>query len=259
MNDMNQSEFNFLVTNVTAIATQTFSIRCGEFGAAMAADESNDIPTAEFNLEEQHEYFDYQAILNSGYRDIDSLVVELDGAWQILDQDMLDSLLTNLLDELPLLQKEISGDDLKLWISHSLDASNDSPFFLLNQYIMALFQQDDDIHDLIREAIASNSIDELEEEEAKIFAKHILIKDLVTAAEIESFETFKWLFEKSELNEQQLSEMFSSEGCIDDQFVFETIYNIVSPSEQLKNTLKLIAEEQGHQTVVQFLEQGQTV
>jgi hypothetical protein len=257
---MKQSEFNIFVTNITAVTTQTFSLRCGEFGAAMSADESNEMPEAKFDLEEQHENFDYQSILVSGYRDMESLDDELNNAWQLLELDelefdKLESLNQQLPDSLPNLTQRLTGEQLKQWISYCLDAPNDSPIFLLNQLVMNLFQVDSDIHDLIREAIASDNIEDLSDESENITAKHIRMEDLVTAAEIESFKVFAWLFSKSDLSEEQLVELLTSEGCIDDQIVFESIYKIVSPSSQQAQAVKLKAQAQDIQSVVQFLEQ----
>lgn len=64
-------------------------------------------------------------------------------------------------------------------VSHRLNEENDSPLNRLNQFIMQLFQVDDDIHDLIREAIASNNTEELQEEAIKTIAQEQDIPALI--------------------------------------------------------------------------------
>jgi len=251
---MNQTEFNFLVTNVTAISTQLFSIRCSMFGSEMSADESNEMETVEFDLQKEHENFDYQSILDSGYRDINSLETELSSAMLILDQNELDDLLNKLPSNLPNLQQKMTGEQLKAWISYALNSEDDESVALLNQYIMSLFQVDDEIHDLIREAIAFDKIDDLQDQQEDINSEHIKIEDLLTAAEIESFRAFKWLFERAELDNTQIIELLFSEKCIDDQIVFESVYKIIEPSEELHTMVTAKVKGSGHDTVAEFLD-----
>jgi len=256
---MKQTDFNFLVTNVTAISTQSFSIRCEEFGAGMSADESNNMTKVEFDLEQQHENFDYQAILDSGYRDTDSLEAELSSAMLILDRNKLNDLLNQLPNDLPNLQQKITGEQLKAWISYVLDLENDNPVSLLNQYVMSLFQVDDDIHDLIREAIAFDKTDELQEEADNIKAEHIKVEDLETAAEIGSFKAFEWLFKKAALDEVKTIELLFCENCIDAPFVFENLYKIIKPTDELRSTIIAKAKNSGYDAVIDFLQQTETI
>ena len=250
---MKKDDFYYLVTNVSAVATQVFTIRCGEFGAAASVDESNDLPAFDFNPNSQLDKIDFQAFIDSGYQDIDDVESELAEAWEDLDLANLNDLLSELPGELPHLTQKISGEQLKAWVAYCTERSSADSFDILHQYVMSVVNKDEDIYDLIRECIASNDHSELEEEDSRISAKHVRLDDLVTAAEIESFNTFKWLFNKGNLNEEQKEAVLSAEGCIDDRFVFEEVYKIISPSQQSLDSVQAKAEKAGHSEIVEFI------
>ncbi|MCW8877362.1 MAG: hypothetical protein OQJ89_01785 [Kangiellaceae bacterium] len=248
---MKRDDFYYLVTNVSAIATQVFTIRCGEFGAAASEDNSNEVPSFEFNVEDQINKVDYQEFIDSGYKDIDAVESELASAWEDVELANLDDLLARLPQELPKLTQQISGEQLKQWVVQCVESSES--FDILHQYIMNVVNKDEEIYDLIRESIASNDCSELDEADPMITSEHIRIDDLVTAAEIESFKTFKWLYRKGNLSEEQKEAVLSAEGCIDDRFVFEEICKIISPNEQCLNLIQEKADKAGHHEVAEYI------
>lgn len=250
---MNKDDFYYLVTNASAIASLVFTVRCGEFGASASEDSSNEIPTFEFNLQDQLNNVDFQEVLNNGYSDIEAVESKLEAAWQELELDTLDDLLNKLPKELPNLAKKISGEELKQWIAHCAENPSFESFDILYQYIMNSVNKDEEIYDLIRASIASNDSTELVEEDAKITSKHIRVDDLVTAAEIESFSTFEWMFNKGKLNDEQKEAVLSAEGCIDDRLVFEQICKIMSPSPAILSQILEKADAAGHEEVVDFI------
>lgn len=257
---MNQSEFNLLVTNVTAIANQTFAIQCGEFANAVAADDSNEFATESFDLNKHNETFDFQAVLEKGYQSIDELETELAEAWEKGSAAELESLLAQLPSAMPVLSQQLSGDQLQQWITHTLKAQDEDPFYVLHQHIMALFQtglSTNDTNDLIREAIAFDQVSDLADIESTITPEQIAFDDLVTAVTIQSFTAFEWLAQRAALNGEQTVELL--ENCTDDSAVFEQTLKIIAPDEPARDAIKSRAKASGQEAIVDLIEQAETV
>ena len=251
---MNQLEFNILVTNVTAIANQTFTIQCGEFATALSSDEENELATETFDQKTHIDTFDFQSIINSGYQQLDDLEDELDKAWSLIDLKKLEASLKQLPEDYADLTLKLSGDQLKQWITHTLEAKDDTPFYIVHQYIMTLFQGgDDEINDLIREAIAFDELTDLLEEENNIRAEHIHVDDLITAATIQSFKTFKWLVQHSELSNKEVIKVL--ENTFDDKPTFEQSYTIIAPTETQHSEILTLAKNRNATEITEFLTQ----
>ena len=251
---MKQSEFNILVTNVTAIANQTFTIQCGEFATALSSEEENKLATEAFDQKIHIDTFDFQSIINSGYKQLDDLEDELANAWSLIDLDKLEASLKQLPEGYTELTLKLSGDQLKQWITHTLEAKDDTPFYIVHQYIMTLFQGgDDDIDDLIREAIAFDELTDLLEEENNIRAEHIKVDDLITAATIQSFKAFKFLVQHTELNNEEVIEVL--ESTFDDKSTFEQVYTIMAPTETQHSEVLTLAKNSNASVIIEFLTQ----
>lgn len=228
---MQHSDFSVLVTNVSAAASQAFAVQCGEFGAAISDDNADKLPDENFNTSQYLESIDFGDVLNSGYNSLDSLKSELDQAWQAMDSAELNRLLAPLPEDLPDLTHKLAGAQLKQWVEYALVTDENSPFYALHKYLMSLFRRvDDDVNDVIREAIAFDQVDELDEHE--ILPEHVHLDDLITAATIQSFNVFKWLIKHVSFNDCKIADLL--ENFFDDAATFELVYKIISPSEKQK-------------------------
>lgn len=251
---MKQSEFNILVTNVTAIANQTFTIQCGEFATALSSDEENELSTETFDQKTHMDTFDFQSVIDSGYKQLNDLEDELNNAWNLIDLNKLEALIKQLPEGYADLTIKLSGDQLKQWITHTLEAKDDTPFYIVHQYIMTLFQGgDDDINDLIREAIAFDEVAELQEEEHNIRTEHIQVDDLITAAAIQSFKALKWLVQHADLSDEDVIKIL--ESAFDEKSIFEQAYTIISPTETQYSEILTLAKNNNATVIIEFLTQ----
>lgn len=251
---MTQTEFNLLVTNLTAITSQTFAIQCGEFASTVSDEQDEKLVINKFDLDQYISQVDFQEILDGGYGSLDSLKLELDDAWNTIDQDNLRNLTTRLPTGLPEITIKITADHLKQWITYSLDAADDDPLYVLHKYVMGFFAVSfNEAGDIIREAIAFDELAGLHEHENTINAEDITVCDLITAATIQSLKVFEWMIKHSQLNDDQIAELF--ESVMDDMGIFEQIYKIIMPTTSQCKKIMLIAGSNNQDAVVQFLKQ----
>lgn len=249
---MNQSEFNLLVTNVTAIANQTFTIQCGGFVTALDADKENEFSTEPFDINSHMEGFNFQEILESGYGGLNEVENELNEAWSLVDRDLLESSVIQLPKEFSDLTKKLTASELKQWITHTLEAEDESLFYVVHRIIMALFQQEgSDIHDLVREAIAFDELTDLIKEEKNLRAEHIQLDDLETALTIQSFKAFEWLVPRAKLDDDNTLELLKS--SLDDHSNFERILLILAPSEKQRETILSLAKSRNEDSILELL------
>lgn len=251
---MTQSEFNILITNVTAIASQIFSLQCGEFATAMSANENASATIAPFELEQHLNNINFQEILDSGYNSLDSLTTELNEAWGKHDTATLAALLQQLTTDLPVLTQKLTGIKLKQWIKYNLKPENADSFYALHQYVMPLFNQfGDETYDAIREAIAFDDLAGLLEHEQNIQSKHIKLDDLTTAATIESFKVFEWLLQRTRLEDKQVADIL--ENCFNHQPKFERVYTILAPTAPQHKVVMFRAQAANQASIINFLSQ----
>lgn len=249
---MEQTQFNILVTNVSAIVSQTYAIQCGEFATAMAEEEPEQFPGISFNKQEMLEKTDYQNLLNSGYESISELSEQLAEAWQKIDQPELESFNNNLPGDLPVLTHKLSDKEFKQWLNYAVDAGEKNPFYALHYYLISYFQgnlEENDINDAIREAIASDNVDELDESVVK--PEHILLDDLITAATIESFVTFDWLIKRTQLSVDDATDLLHN--ISDNTYTLRQAYEILDPAGELKPAILELAENNQHELLIDFL------
>jgi len=249
---MQPSEFNILITNVAAIASQTFALQCGEFATAMVADENAALSVEPFALEQHLDNINFQAVLVSGYESLPSLEEELNQAWGKHEPDKLNSLISQLSTTLPDLTKKLTGSKLKQWVKYNLKPEYADNFYELHQYIMSLFSRAaDETNDIIREAIAFDNLAGLAEHETQIRAEHIKYDDLITAATIQSFKVFEWLFNHGQWDDTQIADIL--EYYFTDMFLFERIYNILAPTAPQYIAAMIRAQASNNKSVVDFL------
>jgi hypothetical protein len=253
---MKQSEFNVLVTNVSAIADQAFAVQCGEFSSA-AADDGVQPAAAPFNPLEHIGNFDYQAVLESGYKSLESLTAEFNAAWEAIEQEKLAGLLENLPDDFARLTQPLTGDQLKPWIIHALNAGDESPFYALHHYLLGFFRGGyDETNDIIREAIAFDELAGLLEHERNIGPEHIQFDDLVTAATIQSFKVLEWLLKHAQLDDGQVVAIM--ESCFIDKTVFQRVYQMLSPTTAQSAAILLRAQAAGEDGIIGFIQREKT-
>ena len=244
---MQQSDFSVLITNVSATASQAFAVQCGEFGAAISDDNADKLPDENFNASQYLDSIDFGDVLDTGYNSLESLKSELEQAWKAIDSAELDRLLAPLPGDLPDLTHKLAGTQLKQWVEYALATDENSPFYTLHKYLMSLFRRvDDDVNDVIREAIAFDQIDELDEHE--ILPEHVHLDDLVTAATIQSFNAFKWLVKHANLDDCKIADIL--ENFFDDADAFEQVYKILSPSEKQKAEILNRASSSDNQQII---------
>lgn len=193
--------------------------------------ETSDINVEEFNTEQHLLDFDFQDILDSGYRDLPELTEDLEQARNQVNMDEIQALLAELPQSYPALNQKISGADLQSWIRYTLKAEDEDPIYKIYHEIKARFSgEDDDIPDLIREAIAYDELEELKNIEKRLAPTHILLEDLITAATIESFSVLKWLINHVTLNNNEVILLMESQ--FQDLPVFEQLYQILTPTNE---------------------------
>lgn len=249
---MIQSDFNILVTNVTAIVNHTFNIQADEFADGVVQEAAQGGAAAGFDTDQHFESFDFQDVLDSGYRDLAELTDELDEAWEQVDRELLQELLAEVPGDMPNLTMKMSGDDLKTWIRHSLQADEETPVYAIHRMIMALFDgSSEQINDMIREAIAFDDLDELIDEEPNLLPENISLENLITAATIQSFNVLAWLIPRADLDDDEALELLESN--IDDKFIFQKVYGMLEPDDALKSAIRSRAEALGQSRIVEFL------
>jgi len=235
-------EFKYLVTNITAIINQAFTIQCGEFATAITQDQEVDLPTKNFDTENHLETFDFQAVLDSGYHDMNDLDSQFHTAWDQADPDILIDLISQTPDHLPKLTEKLNAKSLTDWIRFSLDAADDSPLYKLHQVIMTLFEDEKEtFEDVIREAIAYDKVDELEANKNAISAEQIEIDDLTTAATIESFNALEWLLAHATLSDNDIVELL--ENTIDDPSVSKRVVELLQLTSDQKDRIMQVTQD----------------
>jgi hypothetical protein len=247
-----KNEFNILVTNVSAIASQTFSIQCGEFATAIAEDQAKELANKSFDQNQYLQKIDFQQILDSGYNSLDSLTAQLDQAREIIDFDQLAILLKQLPADLPDISKIINGFQLRQWVQHALQLQNDGEFYALHSYLMSHFGLGgDEIDDIIREAIAFDELGVLQDYGSKIASSHIKVDDLVTAASIQSMKVFEWLVTRASLSDNQVGSLF--ENLLSDRKLFQDSYKIVVKTKSQYAEILRRAESSSDAEIIAFL------
>ena len=274
---MNQAEFSILVTNLAAIATETFSIRCSVFATELQndPDPSGSAPTETneqtmFNLDEYFSQADLQAMLDSGYAQLDELQTELNTAMEIVEPDMLSDLLSQLPSGFPDLSYKLTVDQFKIWLTYAADAKDDDPFYAAHDYVMAAFaggddldmeelgldDDDDDIQNLVQEAIALNEIQILIDNESDITADKILLNDLIMAVFNDSLEPLKWLLKRAKLTDEEQVLLLNS--CLFNPDTFKMVYAMQDLDDTQQTEILELAVESEQQEVIDFLQQTQT-
>ncbi len=254
---MEQTQFNILVTNVSAIVSQTYAIQCGEFTTAMVAEDPDQFSDVSFDKKELLENTDYQKLLNGGYESINELSDQLSRAWQEIDQPILESINEKLPDNLPELTRKLSDKEFKQWLNYAIGAADsENPFYALHYFLVSFFRgnlEDNDINDAIREAIASDSVDELDESAVK--PEHILMDDLITAATIESFVTFEWLIKRTRLSVVEIAELLHN--ISDNIYTLRHVYDILDSDSELSSTIQEVAKKNQYEQLLDFLKSTQ--
>jgi len=249
---MTFSEFKYLVTNVTAIVNQAFTIQCGEFATAVAREQDSTLSPVSFDTEKHLETFDFQAVLDSGYSDLDELDAQFRAAWDQVPHEDLEELINQTPAHLPSLTKKLEAGELSDWVRHSLNASEDTPLYRLHQAITTLFETgDDEISDIIREAIAYDKTDELEAGANSLSAEQINLDDLITAATIESFNALGWLLNRAELNDDDIISLLESN--IDDSSVSARVVELLSLTPEQKTRIVNMAQSQNNHAIADLL------
>ena len=247
---MNKQEFEFLVVNVSAIMNQTFSLRCLEYDSAVTGELSSQQSKSQVDFDKQHNQFDYQSILDSGYNDINELTAELNDAWELIEVEFVEQLVSRLPTDLSNLKEKIGGEQLKLWIEKSLSDQINQELADLYQCINDALNNDEEIQDLIKEAIAFDNIEEIIDEQDNLKAKHIELDDLITAAKIRSYKAFEWLLPRAELNANQMVELFA--GCFLFAHALECICKFSNASSEVLQAAQERAKQEGADSAVQF-------
>ena len=248
---MKQADFNILFTNVMAIADQTFTIKCGEFVTAASADPESGIHTDAFNMNQYYEKFDFQNMLDTGYASINELQTELNSIWEKLDSAELDNLLRDLPAGLPALSAKLSGQSLKQWIQHTVTSEGESAFYTLHQYISAKAGGVNNLADVLRHAIATDDVSQLNELAGTVQPDQISMEDLITAATIEYYQELQWMLEHVHLSDEQGIVLLSSQ--IEFPMQFERVYQIATPSKNQHQAVLELATQQGAKDVMSFL------
>ena len=249
---MNQSEFNFLVTNILAIKDQLFSINCAQFATDVRPQNDEDKASDAFDVNNYINRSNYDEFINQGYESIASLSNELTSAWEKTGADILDELLNNVPHSLPVLTAKITSNEFKTCLLFSLENTDRNPLNDIHQYLTGFLNSNfDEVADIIREAIAFDDVTGLIEMEAVIDTSKITLDDLVTAVTIQSYSAFKWLFSHAMLSDHKLLDLFV-EGMSDNN-VFEAMYNIIKPSDKHHALLLSLAEKHSNHEAVNFL------
>lgn len=232
---MQQSDFNILVTNSTAVANQVFSCQCGDFASNLSSGDDNELVPVAFNLEKHLNEFNFQEVLDSGYGSIPELELELCEAWAGVNVDELSGIISQLPSEFSGFTKKLRGKQLSSCVAVVLNDGDNSPFFKLHQAIMPLFQQwEESPEDAIREAIAFDEISSLDEA-VNILPEHVSVEDLITSATIQSFKVFTWLVKCSNIDSEGMTIVLRE--FVEEEELFNTIFRIFSPNDVQKSDI----------------------
>lgn len=232
---MQQSDFNILVTNSTAVANQVFSCQCGDFASNLSGGDDNVLAPVNFDLEKHLNEFNFQEVLDSGYESISELELEFCEAWAGVNIDELNGMISQLPSEFSGFTEKLSGKQLSNCVAVVLNAGDDSPFFKLHQVIMPLFQQwDESAEDTIREAIAFDEVASLDEAD-NILPEHVSVEDLITSATIQSFKVFTWLVKCSNIDSEGMATVLREFS--EEEELFDKIFRIFSPDDVQKRDI----------------------